>query len=97
MAGLDPARYERLQVDTNGALLATLANPDPAMGDAFGFSVSGVGGDMLLVGALIEARSCERLTLLAERLAVSCGNVELDACRASASARSTRAIEARRS
>jgi hypothetical protein len=36
---------------TNGTLLATFTNPHPADGDSFGLSVSGVGGDRVLIGA----------------------------------------------
>ena len=37
--------------DTNGTLVATLANPDPELHDHFGYSVVGIGSDRALVGA----------------------------------------------
>jgi len=36
---------------TNGALLATFANPAPAFGDGFGYSVAAVGADQVLIGS----------------------------------------------
>ncbi len=36
---------------TNGALLATFANPSPAVGDNFGYAVAAVGTDRVLIGA----------------------------------------------
>jgi hypothetical protein len=39
---------------TDGTLLGTFTNPTPARGDAFGFSVSAVGRDRVLIGALYD-------------------------------------------
>jgi len=37
---------------TNGALLMTITNPTPAIGDLFGFSVAAVGNEWALIGAI---------------------------------------------
>jgi len=37
--------------DTNGILLATIANPAPTKNDYFGYSVAGLGSDKIIVGA----------------------------------------------
>ncbi len=39
-------------LSTNGTLLTTFTNPSPAFSDQFGFSVSAVGNDRVLIGAI---------------------------------------------
>jgi hypothetical protein len=39
---------------TNGTLLRTFANPTPAYGDQFGYSITAVGSDRVLIGALYD-------------------------------------------
>jgi len=39
---------------TNGALITTITNPTPAVGDVFGWSVAAVGKDQVLIGAILD-------------------------------------------
>jgi hypothetical protein len=39
---------------TNGTLLTTFTNPTPAVADNFGWSVTAVGNDQVLIGALFD-------------------------------------------
>ena len=46
--------------DTNGTLLASFANPTPALDDQFGFDVAGLGSDRVIVGAHRDSTGAPR-------------------------------------